>query len=448
MQDLLGWAERFIATPSVSRDGNREVANLAAELLCGIGLSVRLQPAGDPVPFQANVIAEAGPRTGRDLLLLTHLDTVPPGNPALWTKTGGDPFAPTRRGDRLYGLGSADAKVDLVCKAFALGRTNLDALRRRVRVVATFGEEIGLRGTRHLLETGEAEGLAFALVGEPSELVGIRAHKGYAVFEARVPLERLPGASGKHLSLELHGESVHSSTPALGRNAVEAALERIAEGDVRGLVSIEGGDAANRVPSHCRLELLVEGGEGDVSAPACVPRPFDPAPLVAFHRAWRRLLDTLRTPRDPSFDPDHTVASLGPTRIEGDETIVTFDLRPILGVDPGRIVAPLGAQARLRCLRSNPPLDTPEDSALVRALRGAQAEAGLEPRIGTKATCTEAGLLSAAGLEAVVFGAGTSVGNVHRPNEHTRISELHRAVEIYGGVVRRLCIEEEGPCSS
>ena len=85
---------------------------------------------------------------------------------------------------------------------------------------------------------------------------------------------------------------------------------------------------------------------------------------------------------------------------------------------------------------------------VVRAVLNAQESAGLAPRIATKATSTEAGLLGAAGIEAVVLGPGRSVGNVHRPNEHTRISELALAVKIYSRAVEQLCIEEVNRCSS
>ena len=46
-----------------------------------------------------------------------------------------------------------------------------------------------------------------------------------------------------------------------------------------------------------------------------------------------------------------------------------------------------------------------------------------------------------AGLDAVVLGAGSSVGNVHRPNEHTRVAELSTARDLYHEVVRTLCVE-------
>jgi acetylornithine deacetylase/succinyl-diaminopimelate desuccinylase-like protein len=96
----------------------------------------------------------------------------------------------------------------------------------------------------------------------------------------------------------------------------------------------------------------------------------------------------------------------------------------------------------VECVRRNPPLATDEDSPLVAAVKRAQRECGLEPAVGTKATCTEAGLLSSQGLDAVVIGAGTSVGNVHRPNEHTRISELERMRALYARTIETLCCGE------
>jgi len=47
----------------------------------------------------------------------------------------------------------------------------------------------------------------------------------------------------------------------------------------------------------------------------------------------------------------------------------------------------------------------------------------------------------------VVLGAGPSVGNVHKPNEHTRIPELFLARDLYRSVIEQLCIEEAA-CTS
>ena len=107
--DVVAWAERFIATPSVSRDGNAEIAECARQLLAEAGVEARLLPSEIDGVRHFTVIGDVGPDTGDGLLLLTHLDTVPGGDPAAWTATGGDPWKPVRDGDRLYGRGSADA---------------------------------------------------------------------------------------------------------------------------------------------------------------------------------------------------------------------------------------------------------------------------------------------------------------------------------------------------
>lgn len=437
--DIVAWAERFIATPSVSRDGNAAIAECACELLAEAGVEARLVPCEVDGVTHYTVFGDAGPSdAGEGLLLLTHLDTVPGGDPAAWTRTGGDPWKPTRDGDRLYGRGSADAKVDLVCKVAALAQLDLDRLRRPLRVVGSFGEEIGLLGARELVRSGGARGFRAALVGEPSELVGITAHKGYAVFRAALPLRRASGP-GTLERLEFAGTAAHSSTPQLGRNAIEAAIEGLAGVGI--LVGIEGGGAVNVVPEACGVEIVRPDPSG---------RPIeglDPQPLLEFLRAWRTLLERLRTPVCAEFDPDHSVGSLGRVELEGDRAMLHFDLRPVPGVDPLRAVEALRDVAEIEPVRANPPLATPLDAPLVTAVAAAQQSLGLGRRLGTKATCTEAGLLSEAGLDVVVLGAGPSVGNVHKPNEHTRIPELFLARDLYRSVIEQLCIEEAA-CTS
>ena len=435
MADLIAWAERFIATPSESRLGNGAIASVAAELLLELGLPARIESALVAGTRHHAVICDVGPASGSDgLLLVTHLDTVPPGEHAAWTATGGDPFRPTRDGDRLYGLGSADAKVDFVCKAHALAKVERARLRRPVRLIGTFGEEVGLIGARWLIERGLARGFRDALIGEPSELCAVHAHKGYAVFEARVALERLD-TGGKKLAISrvVRGVAAHSSAPSLGVNAILAALEELESSDVLGVCALAGGTAVNVVPDRCELGLVTTSAGEAFAGPA-----FERAPLLHFLAAWRRFDASLGARRDSAFDPDRTVASLGRVALEDAHAVFRFDVRPIPGADPDALASSLRAVAEVSCVRANPPLATPRDAPLVRAVIDAQRAIGLSPRVATKATCTEAGLFARAGLSALVLGPGPSVGNVHKPNEHTRISELHRAVELYSALLERL----------
>ena len=444
MADLIAWAERFVATPSESRLGNEAIAAVAAELLAELGLPARIESATIAGTRHHAVICDVGPATAPDgLLLVTHLDTVPPGELAAWTATGGDPFRPTRDGDRLYGLGSADAKVDFVCKAHALARLPRARLAAPVRLVGTFGEEVGLVGARWLVERGLTRGFCEALVGEPSELAAVHAHKGYAVFEARVALEPLAGPAPRFATQRtLHGTAAHSSTPSLGVNAIGAALEQLAASDAPGVSALAGGTAVNMVPDRCELGLVTScAGE------AFAGRAFAKAPLVRFLTAWRRFDDSLGARRDPAFDPDRTVASLGRVALEDAQAVFRFDVRPIPGDDPEALAATLRSVAEITCVRANPPLAIARDAPLVRAIEAAQRAVGLTARVTTKATCTEAGLLAQAGLAAIVLGPGPSIGNVHKPNEHTRISELHRAVELYHALLESRVCARAVPCS-
>lgn len=433
MTDLLRWAERFIATPSVSKLGNAAIARVAGELLTELRIEARIESAQIDGVQQHALIAERGPRdAGPGLLLVTHLDTVPPGDAADWTETGGDPYRPRRDGDRLYGLGSADVKPDFVCKAAALAEFAERELVRPVRLVGTFGEEIGLLGARWLVASGLTADMSHALVGEPSDLVAIHAHKGYAKFEARVRC-RSVAAGGKRERLRLRGASAHSSTPDLGRNAIEAALDRLRDSDAAGVIELCGGGAVNKVPDACELELAHPGGTGERAD------ALDPAPLLAFHAAWRALLSELPRAQDAAFSPAHAVGNLGIAERTDDGFRFAFDLRTLPGQDARALVAPLARVAEIACTRSNPPLSTPTDAALLRWLSAAQRSCGLPERSATKSTCTEAGLLSEAGLECAVFGPGVSIGNIHRPNEHTLVSQLARARDVYRDVLRRFC---------
>jgi acetylornithine deacetylase/succinyl-diaminopimelate desuccinylase-like protein len=445
MTDLIAWAERFIATPSESKLGNEAIARLAAELLAALGLPARVESALVAGTRHHAVTCDVGPADAADgLLLVTHLDTVPPGPAEAWTATGGDPFRATHDGDRLYGLGSADAKVDFVCKATALARIDRARLRAPVRLVGTFGEEVGLLGARWLVERGLARGFVNALIGEPSELAAVHAHKGYAVFEARIALARIDAAVLHHGETRvLHGVAAHSSSPALGSNAIVAALEALASSDAPGFFALDGGTAVNVVPDRCALGIASkDDAHCELDTPA-----YGAAPLIAFLAAWRRFQAALAQPRDADFDPAESVSSLGRASLADGHAVLRFDVRPIPGGDAEALVAPLREVAEITCVRANPPLMTPRDSALVRAVEAAQRAAGAPVRVTTKATCTEAGLLAQTGLHALVLGPGPSVGNVHKPNEHTRVSELHRAVELYRDVIARLVCAGDAPCS-
>jgi acetylornithine deacetylase/succinyl-diaminopimelate desuccinylase-like protein len=454
-RDLIDLACRMIATPSVTTQGTRALAELlAAEVLPTTDLSWRIEPGSEP--SQVNLVAAKD--LGRDapILLNSHLDTVPPGDVTLWTECGEDPFRPTLREGNLYGLGSADAKLDWLCKALALGRWKGRRFSRGALFAGTFGEERGLQGARALL-LHLPQRPAAAWVGEPTELRIVTRHKGMLVVTVRAsdpdPANDPPGPRTR---LRVLGRSAHSSTPDLGESAVLRALDVARALHLR-ILSIRGGDVPNKVPAVCEMEVageirsLPERVEAvAIDSPAPVLSPSLSAFLFDLTSEQQRIV-ALATARDPSFVPPGLTSNLGRLCAEGNRLEATLDFRCVPGESADTIIAALerfaGQQHKHRHIevavdveRNNPPLHVPADAAVVSASLAALATMGRPLDLGAKSGCTEAGLYARAGIPAVVFGPGRSAGNIHAPNEHVAVAELEAAVEFYSTIIAEHCL--------
>lgn len=254
---LMEMLARLVAAPSVSSVspefdmGNREVIDLLALWLEGLGFAVELVPVAQS-PEKLNLIAVLGEGEG-GLVLSGHTDTVP-CDAHLWRH---DPFRLTEDGGRLYGLGASDMKGFIAiaveaAKAFA-GRP----LREPLVLLATADEESSMNGARRLAELGRPRA-RYAVIGEPTGLAPVRMHKGVAME-----------------ALTLTGRSGHSSDPALGINAIDgmhtalgvikAWREELAERHrhagfavpvpTLNLGHIHGGDNPNRICGRCELHF-------------------------------------------------------------------------------------------------------------------------------------------------------------------------------------------------
>jgi succinyl-diaminopimelate desuccinylase len=190
------------------------------------------------------VMADVGAREGPTVIFHGHLDVVP-------ARDG--QFAPRVEGDRLIGRGAYDMKGALAAMMCAV-REAAEQNKVRVRFVCVPDEEsedVDNRSTDALV----AEGLRadFALTGEPTDLhIGVQA-KG--VLAVRV---------------EVSGTAAHGSTPWLGDNAILKAHDAFRRIETLpfsressdmfdrasiNLARIEGGDAFNKVPDACNMDV-------------------------------------------------------------------------------------------------------------------------------------------------------------------------------------------------
>ncbi len=450
--DLLALSRDLIAANTVSQVGTVAAVSILRPLYEEAGLRVLVQEAPGS-PHQQNLVGTYPGADPAGLLLVTHLDTVDAGPLEAWTETGRNPFALTQQGDRLFGLGSADTKLDALCKLAGAREFKSRPLRRSLQLLGTYEEEVGAKGARHFVQTAQFSA-RFVSCSEPSELAIIRAHKGYAVVRVELECSGAAEISGPFERVVFEGKSAHSSTPHLGVNAIDRAFEQLARTP---FVSLEGGTVANKVPARCEVVRPRRfGAPPSASGESSVPLSsvIDASPLgVLAQRAfelWRRAALSLEPQVNPAFNPDRAVVNWGAARIQGGQATLIFDARLLPGHRPEELtnsfsaaVSRLASSARARASvsveRSNPAMELREPSELLAAARAACRELGLDDVPQAKPTNTEAGVFAGAGAEAIVFGPGRSTGNAHCANEHNLHSQMLKAIDFYRALIARLC---------
>ncbi len=456
---FLELARKLIATNTVSAFGTRQAADLLQSLWERSGLPVRRQ---EVEAVHVNLLGgPGGEATGPGgVLLVTHLDTVPPGPLEKWQ---GDPWTLAERDGHLYGLGVADVKLDALCKAEAARRLQGRKARRPFWLLGTFGEEVGLRGARHFVGSGLFREVAPAqvLCGEPSELQIISAHKGYAVVRCTIRdrKARPVNAEGPGVEqLAFAGRAAHSSTPHLGENAILKALAWVKTSG-SAVLAAKGGSGTNVVPASCTVEVPAprEKGEPQPAATKFLPpRAAQPnlwralATASALEELWQRMLPS---GTDPRFDPPGAVGGLNVLDAADGAASFDLDARLLPDHDPDPLIARFTAEARswvrelgqgeleleVEALRNAGGMALGADAALVRSAGAVLARHGLDPTPRAKPTSTEAGVFARAGCEAIVLGPGRSTGNAHTPNERIEMAQLEKACDLYESLLVELC---------
>ncbi len=446
--EFWAFAERYIAIDTQPQSGNAAIESFVLEVTGPLSPRVSVQRAVHLGRPQVNVLCSFGPERPGGLLLVTHSDTVPAGPLHRWTE--GAPLQLTRTGDgRLIGLGTVDVKLDYLCKAFALRRLGLERLRRPVHLLATWGEEMGLLGTKQFIASGELRP-EWVLCGEPSELIPCHAHKGYAMTRVLASL----GGDGAVLSgrfrLVAHGKAAHSSTPHLGENAIDKLFDDLLAARAP-IVRAHGGSSSNTVPAEAEALLAHEvPGATPALEPALGP---DLLPAVvalrAAWQAWTKLARELEPLRDETFSPPEAVCNFGTLQAEPGGLLASFDARLLPEHDPDalharfaealRAITPGGVSLSGSVERSARGMRADPESPLLAALSAAVRAEGLPGAPKPKGTSTEAGAYFHAGSDAAVFGPGVSVGNAHTANEWNRVRDLELATRIYERLISTLC---------
>jgi acetylornithine deacetylase/succinyl-diaminopimelate desuccinylase-like protein len=250
------------------------------------------------------------------------------------------------------------------------------------------------------------------------------------------------------------GRAAHSSTPTLGENAIVKAIAAISSKPSLEVVSIDGGDAVNKVPAHCEVVVAAESVSmldslhGEVIGRATHVIPVRViAVIMEFIQALNQFAHSAGPP-EPDYASPTLTSNLGVIGTRDNRIVMQFELRPppSLALDAVRdgvstIVRELAEgdeslEIKLTEKRANPGFRSSSGSEAVEYGMAALARANLPMDNGVKAGCTEAGIYAAAGLQPIVFGPGPSTGVIHAPNEYNLLSEVAAAVRFYRALLK------------
>ena len=250
------WLTRLIAHDTTSRYSNLALIEDIADFLSHHGLQPWL--AHDATGQKANLfvtLPAADGTTAGGLIFSGHTDVVPVDGQD-WQS---NPFHAVIRDDKLYGRGAADMKGFIAAVLAAIPHMKAAKLARPLHIALSYDEEIGCLGAPVMIDALQQRGLSpeYCIVGEPTSMQMVVAHKGIHTFTCRV-----------------HGKAAHSSLTPQGVNAIEYAAQLIlfiqqlgqrlqhdyaqdAAFDVPfstlSVNTIQGGIASNIVPQLCEF---------------------------------------------------------------------------------------------------------------------------------------------------------------------------------------------------
>lgn len=358
--------KRIIGFDTVSRNSNMAMIEWLQEYLESYGIKSSL--IFDATGKKANLYATIGSREQSGILLSGHTDVVPIDGQD-WST---DPFDLVEKDGRLFGRGTSDMKSFLAVvlaqvPAFASARLNMP-----INLAFTYDEEVGCQGAPSLLAhiNGLQTQPRYCVIGEPTNMKVITAHKG-----------------NKRFRCEVHGHESHSALANRGVNAIEIAA-----------------DLVHRLRSMACQRAQI--GPFD--------RDFDP-PYTTIHTG------TIHGGTAMNIVPKHCVFEFEFRFIPGDDPLKYLDTLKNQALELEQEMKGVSADARIDFLfKSEYPALSTEEAAEITSV--AKSLSGSNDT-GKISFGTEGGLFQEAGLPTVICGPG-SIEQAHKPDEWIYLEQI------------------------
>jgi acetylornithine deacetylase len=360
---------RLVAVDTTSAKSNLALIDFVADWLEGHGVTTTR--IVDATGEKANLFATIGPPGDGGVALSGHTDVVP----VTGQNWSSDPFELRHdaASGRLYGRGTADMKGFIACVLAHVPAFRAARPATPLHIALSYDEEVGCRGVGSMIARF-GDGLpkpAIAIVGEPTSMQIVNAHKGIRGFR-----------------ITLRGVAAHSSAPHLGVNAIAFAAEIIRHiQSVADELRVTADPECGFTPPHTTFNVgRIGGGEAlNIIPERCsFDWEFRPLPDTDADALEARILSFIDAEVAPRLRAEH----------------------PAAGVEIVRLaqVPPLARQP-----------DSPAER-LVRRLTGANDAFAV-------AYTAEASLFQSAGVPAVLCGPG-SIDQAHQADEWIAADQL------------------------
>ena len=375
--------ERLISFDTTSRESNLPLIHFVRDYLASHGVESAL--IYDETGKKANLYGTVGPDGVPGIALSGHTDVVPvDGQP--WHT---DPFRLVQKDGRLYGRGTADMKSFSAIALAMVPEFVARKLKTPIHFALSFDEEVGCLGAPLMIEQLDGElgpKPKIVIVGEPTDMAVVNAHKGVVCFLTRV-----------------RGLEAHSSASHRGVNAVQHAarlinfLADMANQMETGAASESGFD-----PPYTTIHVgTIRGGTAQNIV------PLD----CAFTWEYRLM---------PGADPDEIRQRF--------ECFANERVLPRMhAIDPGTTI-----ETELVCSVPGlePERESPAESMVMALARTNSTE--------VVAYGTEAGQFQQAGIPTVVCGPG-SILQAHQPNEYIELSQVQACEAFMHRLLNEVC---------
>ncbi|MEQ8707565.1 MAG: acetylornithine deacetylase [Rhodospirillales bacterium] len=373
--------KKLCSFDTTSRNSNLDLIGYVQQYLEDHGVQSTL--VHDETGAKANLFATIGPADKPGICLSGHTDVVPVDGQAWDT----DPFSIVEKDGCLWGRGTSDMK-SFVSVALTMTKDFVEAdLKTPIHFAFSYDEEVGCIGVRRLIAQFDKMPVRprGCIVGEPTEMKVITAHKGKLSHRCHV-----------------HGFECHSSLAPLGVNAVEYAAEIVSFLRRMGReIAVSGPFDEKYDVAHTTVHTgLMHGG----TALNIVPKD------CYFDFEFRHL------PEDEPYELFARVTNFVDTEL----------LPEMRKVNPD-------ADIRFDIISQMPGLNMSDDHELttfVKQLTGANSTSKV-------AFGTEAGLFQQADVPTIICGPG-SIDQAHKPNEFIRLDQIEKCEKFLNLLKERL----------